>query len=283
MAWRDDPWNTTGNQGLFGTVLQGRTGKPEGMRRGEPSAQDRVRQLLDRLLADPYSTEYEQAALARASDLASQQYKTLRQQRTDELARRGMVPESPYWQSEMAAIDRAQAQGSADFANQLQVERMNRQREALAQALQIELALAQMEKAGGGMSAGMAGGGGSMGGSGGGGGWGAVGSLSGVPKPGEPGYEDYLRQKAETESLSAGINEEWLLGLLNQATEWGASDDVVNAWIVNQVMPTLAGLNPNSAAAQSLAQFLQNFGLQSGPSTTNPFDAPGATWTGWTR
>lgn len=103
---------------------------------------------IDELRAEPWTTEFEQAAISRADELVGQKWNTVRQARTMDLARRNIDPTSPLWQSEMGKIDRDQAREVADFRRKLQIEKVDRRQRNLEQARGLEQNLHNMERQG---------------------------------------------------------------------------------------------------------------------------------------
>lgn len=101
---------------------------------------------VDELRAEPWSTEFEQAAISRADELSSQKYNSLRQQRADEMARQGIGPDSPFWQSEMRKIDAEQAGDSSKFRRQLQLEKVDKRQSNLREARSVELMMDMLER-----------------------------------------------------------------------------------------------------------------------------------------
>lgn len=101
---------------------------------------------IDELRAEPWSTAFEQAAIARADELSGEKYNSLRQQRAEEMARRGITPQSPFWQSEMRKIESEQARESSGFRRQLQIEKIDRRERRTREARELELLLDQLEQ-----------------------------------------------------------------------------------------------------------------------------------------
>ncbi len=101
---------------------------------------------IDELRAEPWTTEFEQAALARADELVNERYKALREQKAMELASRGILPGSGLWEREMGRIDRAAAREMADFRRELQLKKIDLRQQRLAQARAIEAMMESMER-----------------------------------------------------------------------------------------------------------------------------------------
>lgn len=101
---------------------------------------------IEELRGDPFSSAFEQAAIARADELSGEKYNSLRQQRAEEMARRGITPQSPFWQSEMRKIESEQARESSAFRRQLQIEKIDRRERRTREARELELLLDQLEQ-----------------------------------------------------------------------------------------------------------------------------------------
>lgn len=101
---------------------------------------------VEELRADPYTAKYEQSAIARADELSSERFNTLRQQRANEMARQGIGPDSPFWQSEMRKIDQGQAVESSNFRRNLELDKVQQRYSRLAQARTVEAQQAEMER-----------------------------------------------------------------------------------------------------------------------------------------
>lgn len=101
---------------------------------------------VNELRAEPWTTEFEQAALSRADELASEKYNALRQAKQMEMARRGIGPDSPLYQKFMDRIDADQAREGAGFRRNLQIEKVDRRQKNLAAARLIEQQADTMER-----------------------------------------------------------------------------------------------------------------------------------------
>ncbi|MDR7534694.1 MAG: hypothetical protein QN162_15340 [Armatimonadota bacterium] len=121
-------------------MLPGRPGAPFAGQVGSGSSD------IDELRAAPWTSAFEQAALAQADELVNQRYQALREQRAQELARRGITPDSGLWQREMGRIDRDAAREAAAFRRNLQLQAIDRRQRNLAAARAIEAMMENIER-----------------------------------------------------------------------------------------------------------------------------------------
>ena len=101
---------------------------------------------IDELRAEPWSTEFEQQALARADELVGERYNVMRQRRAMEMARQGMDPRSKFYQSQMAKVDQDQARELSNFRRDLQLKKVSERERRLAAARGVEYSLDQQER-----------------------------------------------------------------------------------------------------------------------------------------
>lgn len=93
---------------------------------------------VEELRAEPWTTEFEQAALARADELVGERYNALRQQRQMTLARQGVGPDSPLYGRRMGELDVEQAKELSSFRRRLQIEKIDRRQRNLEKARGVE-------------------------------------------------------------------------------------------------------------------------------------------------
>ena len=101
---------------------------------------------IDELRAEPWSTEFEQSALARADELASERYNVLRKKKSMEMAQRGLDPRSRLYGRAMDEIDRDQAREASSFRRDLQLRKIGERERRTAAARGVEYQLDQTER-----------------------------------------------------------------------------------------------------------------------------------------
>lgn len=177
---------------------------------------------IDELRAEPWTTEFEQAALARADELVAERYNALRQQRAEEMARRGVTPDSPFYMSEMRKVDAEQARELSNFRRNLQVEKIDRRQRNLREARSVESLVDAMERQR--LSE-------------------LYSMVSGMPYQADP-------------NIAALLAQQGALAQQGQADLWGGIGDLAGEWLRGQRQPVNINLGSSNPTGIGLPWYI---------------------------